>query len=163
MTDCNYPRLEKSFQMCLQQPLPKLLMHLLHQWLVSVMLTQHSPPALHRGSASPACLPQEVLAIIFNPNLGFERQDGFRKSEGHCSATVVNTQLGMHKASSPLKVYADLDKSSTMLQLMYHLLRTWLRNITKMILSNTFVHHRNSAHFTGTYFNLHLNFGFIEW
>lgn len=46
---------------------------------------------------------------------------------------------------------------------MYHLLRTWLRNVTKKILSNTLFHHWNSAHFTGTYFNLHLNFGFIEW
>lgn len=101
--------------MCMQQPLPRLFMHLLHHGLVSVMLSQHSPPALQRGSTSPwlsACLPQEAFANIFNPNLVFAKQDGLRRSEGHCSAAVVNTVLGMHKASSPLKVDADLDTSS---------------------------------------------------
>lgn len=45
------------------------------------------------------------------------------------------------------------------IRIQYHFPRTWLKNIVKMILSNTLFHHWNSAHFTGTYFNPHLKFG----
>lgn len=94
-------------------------MHLLYHRLVLITLTQSSPPAPHKGFASPwpsASLLQKATAA----NLSLQGKMD-KKEQGTIEAqAVANTLLRRHKASSSVKVCAALDNTThiTTLQLL---------------------------------------------
>lgn len=74
------------------------------------MLTQYSPPAVTEAlPVLPVCRRRPLQSFSIQI-LDLQGSEGVKDTAQQ--QTVANTQLGMHKASSPFKVYADLDNSS---------------------------------------------------
>jgi len=140
-------------------------MHLLYHWLASAMLTPCSPPAPCEGSASPwpsaSSLQQAVATTWICKARWDEKEQGTLASSKqwltHCwSARCWLTSQGFMLL---WKTTVTDPRYNCWICIQSHVLRTSLNNSVKMVLSNTLFHHWNSAHFTGTYFNSHFQFG----